>query len=147
MKSSKLLSHKTNLFCYCEIKCRWPSLLTWVTIHDAKLYLHVEDEKDIHPLLFSINFCRIIKLSNVCWYHLLREVIKKKTVMKRSGWPIGLTPPPMNRSGKCEIFLLWFFTLVYDYIRPKTNFTKKKKIWPPKIPLEALRDTPWYPRF
>ena len=71
MKSSKLLSHKTNLFCYCEIKCRWPSLLTWVTIHDAKLYLHVEDEKDIHPLLFSINFCRIIKLSNVCWYHLL----------------------------------------------------------------------------
>ena len=31
----------------------------------------------------------------------------------------------MNRSGKCEIFLLWFFTLVYDYIWPKTNFTKK----------------------
>ena len=55
----------------------------------------------------------------------IREVIKKKTVMKQSGWPIGLTPPPMNRSGKCEIFLLWFFTLVYDYIWPKTNFTKK----------------------
>ena len=40
----------------------------------------------------------------------------------RLGWP---PPPPMNRSGKCEIFLLWFFTLVYDYIWPKTNFTKK----------------------
>ena len=59
--------------------------------------------------------------------HSVREGFKKKTVMNRSGWPIGLTPPPppMNRSGKCETFLLWFFTLVYDYIWPKTNFTKK----------------------
>ena len=50
--------------------------------------------------------------------------------MNRSGWPIGLTPspPPMNRSGKCENFLLWFFTLVYDYIWPKTIL--KRSAWP-----------------
>jgi len=31
---------------------------------------------------------------------------KKKTVKKRSGWPLGLTPPspPPKRSGKCENF-------------------------------------------
>ena len=46
---------------------------------------------------------------------------QKESVRGRGGGP----PPPMNRSGKCEIFLLWFFTLVYDYIWPKTNFTKK----------------------
>ena len=53
-----------------------------------------------------------------------REVIKK-TGKKRSGWLLGLTPAPMKRSGKCEICWLWFLTLVYDYIWPKTNFTKK----------------------
>ena len=60
------------------------------------------------------------------WGEALGKASKKKLGWNgqadRLGWP---PPPPMNRSGKCEIFLLWFFTLVYDYIWPKTNFTKK----------------------
>ena len=52
---------------------------------------------------------------------------QKKTGKKRSGWPLRLTPPPMKRSGICEIFWLWFLTFVFDYIWPKTNSTKKKK--------------------
>lgn len=42
------------------------------------------------------------KLKLLC----LREGFKKKTVKKRSGWPLGLTPPspPPKRSGKCENF-------------------------------------------
>ena len=74
--------------------------------------------------------------------------VQKKTGKKRSGWPLGLTPPaPMKRSGKCEICWLWLLTLVYDYIWLKTNFTQHKKIDHQKFILEAPGDTPWYPWF
>ena len=50
----------------------------------------------------------------------IREGVKKITVKKRSGWPLGLTPPPTSppppkRSGKCEKFWLWlWFMIIYD---------------------------------
>ena len=50
---------------------------------------------------------------------------QKKTVKKRSGWPLGLTPPPPKRSGKCEKFWIWVLTLVYDYIWLITNLTQQ----------------------
>ena len=41
---------------------------------------------------------------------LVREGVKKKTGKKRSGWPLGLTPPPPpKRSGKCEKKLISAF--------------------------------------
>ena len=80
-------------------------------------------------IIFSLNWVKWIQSQeNYLLLVMFREVIKKKLGWNgqadRLGWP-PLPPPPMNRSGKCEIFLLWFFTLVYDYIWPKTNFTKK----------------------
>ena len=62
---------------------------------------------------------------NVVFFGSFRETFKKKLWWNGQADRLGWPPPPMNRSGKCEIFLLWFFTLVYDYIWPKTNFTKK----------------------
>ena len=38
------------------------------------------------------------------WGTWLREVLKKKPPIKRSGWPLGSTPPPPKRSGKCKKF-------------------------------------------
>ena len=74
----------------------------------------------------------------------IREGVKKGK--KRSGWPLGLTPPPPKRSGKCENLRLWLSTVDSDYIRLETNFTQKNVFdhWPPPDP---SRDIPWYPRF
>ena len=74
----------------------------------------------------NIDNIKSIKSFFFCWI-LLRETFKKKNwdeTVRLTDW-VDPPSPPMNRSGKCEIFLLWFFTLVYDYIWPKTNFTKK----------------------
>ena len=41
---------------------------------------------------------------------------KRKTVKKRSGWPLGLTPPPLKRASKCEKLLtschIWGYFVV-----------------------------------
>ena len=53
---------------------------------------------------------------------------QKKTVKRRSGWPLGLTPPS-KRSGKCEKFRLWLSTLESFIYDSKRNLHKKIIFW------------------
>ena len=86
----------------------------------------------------------------------LRGIIKKKTGKKRSGWPLGLTPPPLSRSGQENVKIsrqVVIFGVILPFYNgqngPKFSQNKSGQAggrWPP-LPPPKRSAWPLFSRF